>query len=161
MFWAEIWKISEFFIWKFSFLVVKFSVYLNRRIFVMPGNMASLSDLDLYCSHMHQWHLFLCCGTKKKKKNRKILRRCKFQTNCSNDIKQDHAKLFFPLLLSLFLGVKYTTLIVIDVLSTEFVQCVTSLEPGSLASISLLLAALWYFSLILLKTRSDTRSSHQ
>ena len=36
MFWAEIWKISEFFIWKFSiFLVVKFSVYLNRRVFVM------------------------------------------------------------------------------------------------------------------------------
>ena len=35
MFWAEIWKISEFFIWKFSLLVVKFSVYLNRRVFIM------------------------------------------------------------------------------------------------------------------------------
>ena len=35
MFWAEIWKISEFFIWNFSFLVVKFSVYLNRHVFVM------------------------------------------------------------------------------------------------------------------------------
>ena len=36
MFWAEIWKISEFFIWKIAiFLVVKFSVYLNRRVFVM------------------------------------------------------------------------------------------------------------------------------
>ena len=33
--WAEIWKISEFFIWKFSFFVVKFSVYWNRRVFVM------------------------------------------------------------------------------------------------------------------------------
>ena len=28
-------KISELFIWKFSFLVVIFSVYLNRRVFVM------------------------------------------------------------------------------------------------------------------------------
>ena len=36
MFWAEIWKISEFFIWNFHvFLVVKFSVYLNRHVFVM------------------------------------------------------------------------------------------------------------------------------
>ena len=35
MFWAEIWKISDFFIWKVSFLVVKFSIYLNRRVFVM------------------------------------------------------------------------------------------------------------------------------
>ena len=35
MFWAEIWKISEFFIWKFSFLVVKISVYFNRHVFVM------------------------------------------------------------------------------------------------------------------------------
>ena len=35
MFWAKIRKISEFFIWKFSFLVVKFSIYLNRRVFVM------------------------------------------------------------------------------------------------------------------------------
>ena len=37
MFWAEIRKISDFFIWKFSFffLVVKFSVYLNRHVFVM------------------------------------------------------------------------------------------------------------------------------
>ena len=36
MFWAEIWKISEFFIWKnCQFLVVKFSIYLNRRVFVM------------------------------------------------------------------------------------------------------------------------------
>ena len=36
MFLAEIWKISEFFIWKnCHFLVVKFSVYLNKRVFVM------------------------------------------------------------------------------------------------------------------------------
>ena len=36
MFWAEEWKISEFLIWKFSFFGgKKFSVYLNRRVFVM------------------------------------------------------------------------------------------------------------------------------
>ena len=36
MFWAEIWKISEFFHLKtFQFFVVKFSIYLNRRVFVM------------------------------------------------------------------------------------------------------------------------------
>ena len=35
MFWAEIWEISEFFIWKISFMVIKFSVYLNRHVFVM------------------------------------------------------------------------------------------------------------------------------
>ena len=34
MFWAEIQKISVF-IWKFSFLEVKFSIYLNRCVFVM------------------------------------------------------------------------------------------------------------------------------
>ena len=36
MFWAEIWKISEFLSENFHFfLVVKFSLYLNRRVFVM------------------------------------------------------------------------------------------------------------------------------
>ena len=35
MFWAEIWKISVFFSEHFYFLVVKFSLYLNRRVFVM------------------------------------------------------------------------------------------------------------------------------
>ena len=36
MFWAEIWKISEFFFSEnFPSLVVKFSIYLNRRVFVM------------------------------------------------------------------------------------------------------------------------------
>ena len=28
MFWAEIWKLPKFFIWKLSFLVVKFSIYV-------------------------------------------------------------------------------------------------------------------------------------
>ena len=36
MFWAKIWKISNFFYLKnCHFLVVKFSVYLNRRVFVI------------------------------------------------------------------------------------------------------------------------------
>ena len=35
MFWAETWKISEFLSESFHFLVVKFSVYLNRHVFVM------------------------------------------------------------------------------------------------------------------------------
>ena len=36
MFGAEIWqKVSEFFSEYFHFLMVKFSVYLNRRVFVM------------------------------------------------------------------------------------------------------------------------------
>ena len=50
MFWAEIWKISEFFIWKILFfLVVKFSVYLNRRVFVM----------HCLCLYQHQIHCIL------------------------------------------------------------------------------------------------------
>ena len=36
MFWAELWKISEFLSENFLFLEVKFSVYLNRCVFVMP-----------------------------------------------------------------------------------------------------------------------------
>ena len=35
MFWAEIWKISEFLSKNFQFLVVKLSIYLNRRVFVL------------------------------------------------------------------------------------------------------------------------------
>ena len=35
MFWAEIWKISDFLSENFQFLMVKFSIYLNRRIFKM------------------------------------------------------------------------------------------------------------------------------
>ena len=35
IFWAEMWKISAFLSENFHFLVVKFSVYLNRHVFVM------------------------------------------------------------------------------------------------------------------------------
>ena len=47
MFWAEIWKISEFFIWKFSiFFGGKISVYLNRRVFVMNRGTALEQSLE-------------------------------------------------------------------------------------------------------------------
>ena len=39
MFWAGIWKILNFLSENFRFLVVKFSVYLNRRVFVMTKRM--------------------------------------------------------------------------------------------------------------------------
>ena len=35
MLWAEIWKLSEFFSENFHFLLVKFSIYLIKRVFVM------------------------------------------------------------------------------------------------------------------------------
>ena len=35
MFWAEIWKISNFFSENYHFLVIKFSVYLKRHVFIM------------------------------------------------------------------------------------------------------------------------------
>ena len=35
MFWAEIWKLLEFESENFQFLVVKFSIYLNRRVFII------------------------------------------------------------------------------------------------------------------------------
>ena len=47
MFWAEIWKISEFFLSQnFQFLEVKFSLYLNRLVFVMDLHV-SLTELSL------------------------------------------------------------------------------------------------------------------
>ena len=41
MFWAEIWKISIFLPENFQCLMVKFSIYLNRRVFVMKYNAGS------------------------------------------------------------------------------------------------------------------------
>ena len=37
MFWADIWKISDFLSENFHFLVVKFSIHLNRLVFVMES----------------------------------------------------------------------------------------------------------------------------
>ena len=47
MFWAEIWKISEFLSENFQFLEVKFSIYLNRHVFVMY---ASSKDPKQFCN---------------------------------------------------------------------------------------------------------------
>ena len=53
MFWAEIWKNVRIFTWKFSFLVVKFSVYLNRRVFVMWGSWLLLFSLEcVFCIYL-------------------------------------------------------------------------------------------------------------
>ena len=42
MFWAEVWKNIRFLVWIFfHFWVVKFSIYLNRRVFVMWGILRS------------------------------------------------------------------------------------------------------------------------
>ena len=49
MFWADIWKISDFFYPKnFMFLEVKFSTFLNMRVFVMIGlfGQALLNSVD-------------------------------------------------------------------------------------------------------------------
>ena len=51
MFWAEIWKISDFLSENFQFLVVKFSIYLNRHIFVMTRSM------------LINWHQCRCYAT--------------------------------------------------------------------------------------------------
>ena len=40
MFWEEMWKISEFFIWKFSFFGRELSTVLNRHVFVTECEIA-------------------------------------------------------------------------------------------------------------------------
>ena len=62
IFWAEIWKISEFLSENFQFLEVKFSIYLNMCVFVMLSfftvmrtmiRMRDLSaDLSLWLAHI-------------------------------------------------------------------------------------------------------------
>ena len=54
MFWAEIWKISEFLSENFQFLVVKFSIYLNRRVFVMLWSewVDAQADLSVFWMHI-------------------------------------------------------------------------------------------------------------
>ena len=51
IFWAEIWKISNFFLSEyFQFLEVKISIYLNRRVFVMPPKFIICFREDI-CKH--------------------------------------------------------------------------------------------------------------
>ena len=49
-FWAEIWKLSEFLSENFPFLVVKFSIYLNRGVFIM----------DIFCKWSANAKIRLC-----------------------------------------------------------------------------------------------------
>ena len=69
MFWAETWKISEFLYENFHFLMVKFSVYLNRYVFVMtnfkncknsenPPNCNIHPDIPLFSKYMSYLSLF-------------------------------------------------------------------------------------------------------
>ena len=52
MFWAEIWKISEFFLsGNFQVLEVKFSIYLNRRVYVMVVCICSWHYITLNSIH--------------------------------------------------------------------------------------------------------------
>ena len=53
LFWAEIWKISEFLSENFQFLVVKFSIYLNRCVFVMILMATSLETNDMVEPRVH------------------------------------------------------------------------------------------------------------
>ena len=54
MFWAEIWKNISFFLSKnFQFSEVKFSVYLNRRVFEMPSD----GSISLHLGQSDQWLL--------------------------------------------------------------------------------------------------------
>ena len=63
MFWAEIWKMSVFFLSEnFPFLFVKFSMYLNRLVFVMEcHNLIYISRKEAY--HISkQWELRSVCN---------------------------------------------------------------------------------------------------
>ena len=61
MFWAEIWKISEFLSENFHFLVVKFSVYLNRHVFIMSliGCENNLSRTGTEHWRMVYWYIYI------------------------------------------------------------------------------------------------------
>ena len=57
MFWAEIWKMLEFFIWfLFSFWRWKFSIYLNRRVFVMQMICCEILVNNQRYSFEAPWH---------------------------------------------------------------------------------------------------------
>ena len=57
MFWAEMWKISELLFENFQFLVVNFSIYLNRRVFVMR----QFSGIFSCFSHKYGLAFYLNC----------------------------------------------------------------------------------------------------
>ena len=62
MFWAGIQKISEFLFENFQFLVVKFSIYLKRCVFIMTINYCpfDISLKDVFCSAFYlKWNYFV------------------------------------------------------------------------------------------------------
>ena len=76
MFWAEIWKISAFLSENFQFLVVKFSIYLNRHVFVMAFLHISIffqkevyTKQERICSHGEQILSFSCKPPFRKDRN--------------------------------------------------------------------------------------------
>ena len=87
MFWAEIWKISKVFIWNFHFLVVKFSGYLNRRVFVMARDETrfwSHKHLGLVLSNDCTWHQHIDYITKQAWNRINIMRKLKFKLDRSS-----------------------------------------------------------------------------
>ena len=54
-------KILEFLSENFQFLVVKFSVYLNRRVFLMLFAQACLSEVRENGVHLIHWYQVFCC----------------------------------------------------------------------------------------------------
>ena len=60
MFWEEIWTISEFLIWIFFFfffcLVVKFSVHLNKRVFVMSSKQSAMGQKHKWWSNIFKFN---------------------------------------------------------------------------------------------------------
>ena len=56
------WKMSEFLSENFPFLVVKFSIYLNRHVFVMIQNFTSrmvISVRSVIFRHFSSCHIFV------------------------------------------------------------------------------------------------------
>ena len=60
MFWAELWKISDFLSENFHVLMVKFSVYLNRNVFVMIDTIARRTTISQICLHGRSLEVFFC-----------------------------------------------------------------------------------------------------
>ena len=56
MFWAELWKISEFLSENFHSLVVKISAYLNRLVFVMSFNIPLVQWIYHHLGHKNITH---------------------------------------------------------------------------------------------------------
>ena len=94
MFWAEIWKISDILSENVQFLVVKFLIYLNRRVLVMikPSALFHHSVCDyfvfFYCDvSLMKWKAFM--GTENVFKNLKLVWFCTSKTILSPSLLAD------------------------------------------------------------------------